>query len=81
MDPEAKLEDFDLANDLALLSHNHDQMQGKTTGLAATSARTGLNINRGKSKVKRINTANKHVITVGGEQLEEMDVFTFWQCF
>ena len=65
-----QLEDLDFADDLALLSHNHDQMQGKTTRLAATSERTGLKINRGKSKVMRINTTNENPITVGGEQLE-----------
>ena len=57
--PWTQLEDLDFADDLALLSHNHDQMQGKTTGLAATSERTGLKINRGKSKVLRINTINE----------------------
>ena len=72
-----QLEDLDFADDLALLSHNHDQMQGKTTRLAATSERTGLKINRGKSKVMRINTTNENPITVGGEQLEEVDSFTY----
>ena len=52
-------------------------MQGKTTRLAATSERTGLKINRGKSKVTRINTTNENPITVGGEQLEEVDSFTY----
>jgi len=34
--PWTQLEDVDFADNLALLSHNHDQMQGKSTGLAAT---------------------------------------------
>ena len=72
-----QLEDLDFTDDLALLSHNHDQMQGKTTRLAATSERTGLKTNRGKSKVMRINTTNENPITVGGEQLEEVDSFTY----
>ena len=67
---------MDTADELALLSHNHDQMQGKTSGLAATSERTGLKINRCKSKVMRINTINENPITVGGERLKEMDSFT-----
>ncbi|XP_078357393.1 uncharacterized protein LOC144642296 [Oculina patagonica] len=75
--PWTQLEDLDFADDLALLSHNHDQMQGKTTGLAATSERAGLKINRGKSKVMRINTINENPITVEGEQLEEVDSFTY----
>ena len=31
----SQLEDLDFANNLALLSHNHEQMQTKTTGPAA----------------------------------------------
>ena len=59
--PWTQLEDLHFADDLALLSHNRDQMQVKTTGLAATSERTGLKINRCKSKVMRINTINENM--------------------
>ena len=41
-----QLDDLDFADDLALLSHNHSQMQYKTTLLETTSAGTGLKINR-----------------------------------
>nr|KAG5711924.1 hypothetical protein BaRGS_026365 [Batillaria attramentaria] len=44
----AQLDDLDFADDLALLSHSHSQMQDKTTCLEATSAGTGLKINGGK---------------------------------
>jgi len=54
--PWTQLGDLGFADDLALLCHNHDQMPGTATGLTATSERTGLKINRGKSKVLRINT-------------------------
>nr|KAG5686179.1 hypothetical protein BaRGS_018955 [Batillaria attramentaria] len=37
-----QLDDLDFADDLALLSHSHSQMQDKTTCLEATSAGTGL---------------------------------------
>lgn len=43
-------DDLDFADDLALLSHTHQQMQDKTTAVAENSARIGLNINRGKSR-------------------------------
>ena len=56
--PWTQLENLDFPDDLALCSHNNDQMQGMTTGLAAILERTGLKINRGKSKVMRINTTN-----------------------
>ena len=45
--------------------------------MAATSERTGLKINRGKSKVMRINTTNENLITLVGERLEEVDSFTY----
>ena len=45
--------------------------------MAATSERTGLKINRGKSKVTRINTTNENLITLVGERLEEVDSFTY----
>ena len=64
-------------DDLALLSHNHEQMQSKTTGLAAASKRRGLKINRGKSKVMRINTIKENLPTVEGERLEEVGSFTY----
>ena len=38
-------DDFDFADDLALLSHSHEQMQDKTDLLNLVSAQTGLNIN------------------------------------
>ena len=39
---QTQLDDLDFADDLALLSHNHRQMQDKTTELALISARVGL---------------------------------------
>ncbi|VDO76888.1 unnamed protein product [Schistosoma margrebowiei] len=42
-----QLDDLDFANDLALLSHTQ-QMQGKTTSVAADPAAVGLNIHKGK---------------------------------
>nr|KAG5709918.1 hypothetical protein BaRGS_029960 [Batillaria attramentaria] len=51
-----QLDDLDFADDLALLSHSHSQMQDKTTCLEATSAGTGLKINRKKTELMKINT-------------------------
>ena len=45
-----QLDDLDFADDLALLSHNHSQMQDKTNLLETTSAGTGLKINRKKNR-------------------------------
>ena len=73
----SQLDDLDFADDLALLSHTHPQMQEKTNTLAINSARLGLNIHRGKSKVLRVNSASTEPITLEGEALEEVDEFTY----
>ncbi|VDO72670.1 unnamed protein product [Schistosoma margrebowiei] len=39
-----QLDDLDFADDLALQSHTHEQMQIKTVSVAAVSASVGLNI-------------------------------------
>lgn len=72
--PWTQLEDLDFADDLALLSHKHDQMQGKTTGLVVTSERAGLKINRGKSKVMRINTSNENPIRLDCGQRNTVEI-------
>ena len=46
-----QLDDLDYADDLALLSHNHLQMQDKTSKLTEESAKLGLRINKVKTKV------------------------------
>ena len=62
-----QLDDLDFADDLALLSHNHSQMQEKTTLLETISAGTGLKINRKKTEVMKINTtANAPVESPSG---------------
>ncbi|VDP39974.1 unnamed protein product [Schistosoma margrebowiei] len=71
-----QLDDLDFADDLALLSNTHEQMQMKTTSLAAASAPVGLNINMGKKKVLNCNTENTNSITFDAETLEDEDSFT-----
>ncbi|XP_062607133.1 uncharacterized protein LOC134268912 [Saccostrea cucullata] len=51
-----QFDDIDFADDFVLLSHNHSQMQDKTTRLATTSTGTGLKINSKKTKLMKINT-------------------------
>jgi hypothetical protein len=48
-----KLDDLDFAGDLALLSHNQQQMQEKTSTVAENSKQIG-----GKSKVLKVNAAS-----------------------
>lgn len=71
-----QLDDLDFA-DLALLSHNHSPMQDKTTSLAETSARTGLKINKSKTKLMKLNTTVQTPVTVSGEPIREVDSFVY----
>ena len=57
----SQLDDFDFADDMALLSHSHEQMQEKTDLLNLESAQTGLNINMNKTKIIKANTKSKNV--------------------
>ncbi|VDP42148.1 unnamed protein product [Schistosoma curassoni] len=68
-----QLDDLDFADDLALLSQTQQQMQEKTTNVAAV----GLNIHKGKSRILRYNTACTDPITVDGEDLEDVKTFTY----
>ena len=70
-----QLDDLDFANDLALLSHNHSQMQDKTTLLETTSA--GLKINRKKTELMKMNTTANAPVTVGGEPIREVGPFDY----
>ncbi|VDO96904.1 unnamed protein product [Schistosoma curassoni] len=45
-----QLDDLDFADNLVLLSHTQQQMQEKTTSVAAVSAEIGLNIHKGKAR-------------------------------
>ncbi|VDP45962.1 unnamed protein product, partial [Schistosoma margrebowiei] len=42
-----QLDDLDFVDDLALLSHTHEQMQIKTASVGAVSPSVGLNIHKG----------------------------------
>ena len=72
-----QIDDLDFADDLALLSHNHTQMQDKTTRLAETSAGTGLKINKRKTELMNINTTARAPVTVGGEPIREVESFVY----
>ena len=71
------MEYLDFADDFALFSHSHQQMQEKTELLNTVSTQLGLNINRSKKKIMKSNTKNNNPITLKGEPLEETDSFTY----
>ncbi|VDP55796.1 unnamed protein product [Schistosoma curassoni] len=65
------------ANDEALLSHTHHQMEVRTTSVAAASAAVGLNIHKGKGKIPKYKTENTNTITLDGEALEEPEYLKY----
>lgn len=65
------LEDLDVADDIALLSHTHQQIQEKSKLLEL-----GLKINGPKTKIMRINNKSMNPITALGQAPEEVDQFT-----
>ena len=72
-----QLDDLDFADDLALLSHNHSQMQNKTSTLETVAASIGLRINREKTKVMRNNTNNIGPVVLKDGALEDVS----WRMF
>ncbi|VDP05860.1 unnamed protein product [Schistosoma margrebowiei] len=72
-----QLDDLDFADDLALLSQSQQQIQEKTTSVVAASLAIGLNIHKGKSKILRYNTVCTNLITIDGEDLEDVKTFTY----
>ena len=71
------LEDLDFADDVALLAHRHQDMQGKTSDMASTAGQIGLRISSRKTKHMRMNNRNNAAIIVNGEALEEVEYFTY----
>ncbi|VDP85795.1 unnamed protein product [Schistosoma mattheei] len=71
------LDDLDFADDLALLSRTHEQMQIKIASVAAASASVGLNIQKGKTKVLKFKVENSNPISLDGETLEDVGSFTY----
>ncbi|CAC5404203.1 unnamed protein product [Mytilus coruscus] len=72
-----QLDDLDFANDIALLSHNHQQMQDKLAQVEKRAAETGLSINHNKTKVLKSNTRSLASLMVNTQALEEVDSFTY----
>ena len=65
------------ADDMAVLSHTQQQVQEKTNIVAEHSARQGLNIHRGKSKILKVNSTSRASVTLGVVVIEEVDHFTY----
>ena len=64
-----QLDNLDFADGQALLSHNHSQMQDKTTFLETSSAGTGIKINKKKTKLIKMNTTANTPVTVSEQPI------------
>lgn len=75
----SQLEDLDFADDIALLAHNLQQIQDKTTKLRTISSKVGLDIHPGKKQVIRMNTLSLSTapVSLDGSNLEEVQSFTY----
>ncbi|CAC5407060.1 unnamed protein product [Mytilus coruscus] len=72
-----QLDDLDFADDITLLSHNHQQMQDKIAQVEKRAAKTGLSINHKKTKVLKSKTRSLASLMVNAQVLEEIDSFTY----
>ena len=64
-------------DDLALLSHNQQQMQNKTTSLASHASQVGLHIHPNNTKIPKINASSREAVKLGDNSLEEVETFTY----
>ena len=72
-----QLDDLDFADDIALLSHSHKQMQEKTNLLYTHAKSTGLRVNIKKTNVMRINTTNTDPVVIDDNRLVDVTSFTY----
>lgn len=72
-----QLEDLDFADEVALISHNHQQIQDKTRRLETSSNQVGLKIHPGKTKLIKVNTLSTTPVSMDGSNLEDVQEFTY----
>ena len=73
----SKLEDLDFADDIALLSSTHSQMQSKTNSMSGLAKRVGLKINEKKTKILRLNYRKMELVKLEGKDIEDVDEYTY----
>ncbi|XP_055527177.1 uncharacterized protein LOC129719794 [Wyeomyia smithii] len=71
------LNDFDLADDIALLAQRRTDMQSKLNDLTECSSAAGLIINVNKTKSLDVNTANPPNLMVAGQKVEKVEGFQY----
>lgn len=73
----SSLEDLDFADNLALLSHTHQNMEEKTGKLRSFAQKVGLQISQTKTEVMTLSVINLAPVTVKGKDLPMTDSFTY----
>ena len=71
------LEDIDYADDIALLSSRHQDIQTKTSSLNEIASTIGLRVNRQKTKIMRNNKTINTPVTIDEEEIEDVKEFTY----
>jgi len=74
---DTNLEDLEY-DDVCLVSVTRQHIQEKTTRQGRNAERIGLKVNKKKTKVMRINTRNTNPIQLDGENLEDIETFTYF---
>ena len=59
------------------ITHTHQQMQDKTSNLEANASKVGLQINKDKIKVMKVNTKKDDSIKLTSGDLEKVMSFTY----
>ena len=72
-----QLDDLNFADDIALISHTNSQMQEKTDIMTQTAQNTGRKVNKRKTKVMNVNSSSDQRITVKGNDIEEVESFSY----
>ena len=72
-----QLEDLDFADDLAIMSHSHKQLQDKTNRLILFAKQVGLIINASKTEEMNIIEEPQIPININGENLKQVKKFTY----
>lgn len=73
----ARLEDYNFADDIALLSHTHKDIQEKTDKVDKTARSVGLRIYPGKTKVMKVKNKSIVKTNVRGTELKGAQDFKY----
>ena len=67
----------DSADDITLLSSTMNHLQHKTAKLEDNAAKVGLKLNGQKCKTMKVNNRSDDRLRVGGQEVEEVESFTY----